>query len=181
MTEFITPKELSKITGLSVLTLKQQGYRGSSKYEFKKGNNGKISYRSPQVRCSLVKERELNILSTSKAPCSANKVKRNSGKGFHSKSRYQFSQLKIINERRKKMKEEWLAKQRVREESSLSHEPSRVSNLSRNKEQGSRRKFRGYGYSDEPYVEVKPAPMNHEPRFKSKVQELIWRAKQYKL
>jgi len=32
-----------------------------------------------------------------------------------------------------------------------------------------------------PTIEVTPAPMNQEPRFKNKVQELIWRAKQYKL
>ena len=79
------------------------------------------------------------------------------------------------------MKEERLAKQRVREESSMSHEPSRVNNLSRNLEQGSRRKFRGFGYGSEPYVEVKLAPKKQEPRFKSKIQEMIWRAKQYKL
>ena len=126
MTEFITPKELSKITGLSVSTLKQQRYRGSSKYEYKKGNDGKISYQSPQVRCSLVKERQLNTLSTSKPdePRSNNQPKRNSGRGFHSKSRYQFSQLKVINEQRKKMKEERLAKQRIKDESSMSHRES---------------------------------------------------------
>ena len=27
-----------------------------------------------------------------------------------------------------------------------------------------RRKFQGFGYSDEPYIEVKPAPMNQEQR-----------------
>ena len=40
-----------------------------------------------------------------------------------------------------------------------------------------RRKFQGYGYGSEPYVEVKPAPMNQEPRFKNKIEEMIWRSK----
>ena len=180
MNEFISPKELSKITGLSVSTLKQQRYRGSSKYEFKKGNNGKISYQSPEVRCSLVEQRELNTLSTSKAPCSANKVKLNSGKGFHSKSRYQFSQLKIINERRKKMKEERLAKQRIKDESSLSHEPLTTNHGTRDFDRP-RRKFRGYGYGSEPLTEV-VVPRSPKPlTFKNKIQEYIHIAKQSKL
>lgn len=179
MNEFITPEELSKILGVKVSTLKQQRYRGSSKHEFKKGDNGKILYRSPEVRVSQVGQRGMNTLSTSKpsVPRSDNKVKRNSGKGFHSASRYQFSQLKVINEQRKKMKEERLAKQRIKEETSVSREPSRINHETRDFDRP-RRKFRGFGYGTEPTIEVIPAPMKREIRFKNKIQELIWRAKQ---
>ena len=76
------------------------------------------------------------------------------------------------------MKEERLAKQRIKDESSMSHEPSRVSNLSRNREQGSRRKFRGYGYSEPPTIEVE-IPRSPKPlTFKNKIEEFIHIAKQ---
>ena len=76
------------------------------------------------------------------------------------------------------MKEERLAKQRIKDESSMSHEPSRVSNLSRNLEQGSRRKFRGFGYGSEPLTEVS-IPRSRKPlEFKNKIEEYIFQAKQ---
>ena len=69
-------------------------------------------------------------------------------------------------------------KQRIKDESSMSHEPSRVSNLSRNLEQGSRRTFRGYGYSDEPLTDVS-VPRSRKPlEFKNKIEEYIHIAKQ---
>ena len=37
--------------------------------------------------------------------------------------------------------------------------------------------FRGY-MADEEFTEVKPAPMNQEPRFKNKIEEYIHIAKQ---
>ena len=37
--------------------------------------------------------------------------------------------------------------------------------------------FRGY-MADEKFTEVKPAPMNQEPRFKHKIEEFIHIAKQ---
>ena len=40
------------------------------------------------------------------------------------------------------------------------------------------RRFRGYGYSEPPTIEVTPAPMNQEPRFKNKIEEFIHIAKQ---
>ena len=36
--------------------------------------------------------------------------------------------------------------------------------------------FRGY-MADEEFTEVTPAPMNQEPRFKNKIEEMIWRSK----
>ena len=40
-----------------------------------------------------------------------------------------------------------------------------------------RRKFQGFGYSKPPTIEVTPAPMHQEPRFKNKVEEYLWRSK----
>ena len=41
------------------------------------------------------------------------------------------------------------------------------------------RKYQFKGYmADEEFIEVTPAPMNQEPRFKNKIEEMIWRAKQ---
>ena len=75
------------------------------------------------------------------------------------------------------MKEERLAKQRVKEQTSMSHEPLRTNHVSRNLDQGSRRKFRGFGYSDEPLTEVS-IPRSPKPlTFKNKIEEYLWRSK----
>ena len=75
------------------------------------------------------------------------------------------------------MKEERLAKQRIREESSLSHEPLTTNHGTRDFDRP-RRKFRGFGYSDEPLTEVS-IPRSRKPlEFKNKIEEYIHIAKQ---
>ena len=84
-------------------TLKKQRYRGNSPYKFIKSNTGSVLYLPLEVRQTEVNQHQLSTLSTKiHDPRSVNKVKRNSGNGFHSKSRYWSagSQLKNINDLR---------------------------------------------------------------------------------
>ena len=95
---------MSDLTGYSQETLKKQRYRGSSKYKYVK-KNGRVLYLPPEVRQKQDNHRDLSTLSTepkSREPSCLNKVKRNSGTGFHSKSRYWSagSQLRNINDLR---------------------------------------------------------------------------------
>ena len=133
-------------------------------------------YECPELRVSMDKQHESPPMSTkSRVPCSLNKVKRRSGRGFHSASRYYAygSALRLINEKRKKQKLERMARETAREE----FQNERVRSTRVLNDDRPRRKFRGYGYGSEPYVEVKPAPMHQEPRFKNKIEEMIWRSK----
>ena len=157
-------------------TLKKQRYRGNSPYKFIKSNTGSVLYLPLEVRQTEVNQHQLSTLSTKiHDPRSVNKVKRNSGNGFHSKSRYWSagSQLKNINDQRHKARLEKESKENAKEV----FEEERVRSTRVLNDDRPRRKFRGYGYSDEPYIEVKPAPMNQEPRFKNKIEEMIWRSK----
>ena len=67
------------------------------------------------------------------------------------------------------------------------HEPRSMSpalSVARPSDHGfTRRKyvFKGYMSEDNAYIEVKPNPMTHEPRFKNKIEEYIHIAKQSKL
>ena len=128
----------------------------------------------PEVRVSMDNEHESPPMSTTKKSQSrVPSLKKRSGRGFHSASRYWAygSQLRLINEKRKKQKLERMAKETAREEFQNERVKStRVINNDR-----PRRKFQGFGYSDEPYIEVKPNPMHQEPRFKNKVEEYLWR------
>ena len=100
--------------------------------------------------------------------------KLNGGSGQHAKKCYWGfrSPLRRINEERKKRAEE---KRKSNDPCPVSPTPS----VRGPSDQGfTKRKyvFRGY-MADEEFVEVKPAPMNQEPRFKNKIEEYLWRSK----
>ena len=176
--KYLSSRGLSELTGVSLETLKKQRYRNSSKYKFTKSNTGRVLYETPEVRQTEVNQHELSTLSTepkSREPRCLNKVKRNSGNGFHSKSRYWSagSQLKNINDQRHKLKLERMAKQNAKEV----YQEERVRSVRTLNDDRPRRKFQGYGYSKPPTIEVTPARMHQEPRFKNKIEEMIWRSK----
>ena len=157
---------MSSVTGVSQETLKKQRYRNNSPFNYIK-QGSKVLYEPPEVRVSMDNEHECPPMSTTKKPLSreprsANQGTRNSGNGFHSKSRYWSagSQLKNINDQRHKARLEKEAKQNAKEV----FEEERVRSTKVLNDDRPRRKFQGYGYGSEPYVEVKPAPMNQEPR-----------------
>ena len=166
---------MSDLTGYSQETLKKQRYRGSSKYKYVK-KNGRVFYLPLEVRQTMDNRREMSTLSTKiHEPCSSNKVKRNSGNGFHSKSRYWSagSQLRNLNDARHRARLEREAKENAKEV----YQEERVRSVRTLNDDRPRRKFRGFGYGSEPYVEVIPAPMHQEPRFKNKIEEYLWRSK----
>ena len=165
---------MSDLTGYSQETLKKQRYRGSSKYKYVK-KNGRVFYLPLEVRQTMDNRREMSTLSTKiREPRCLNKGTRNSGTAFHSKSRYWSagSQLKNINDQRHKARLEKEAKQNAKEV----FEEERVRSTKVLNDDQPRRKFRGYGYGSEPYVEVTPAPKKQELRFKNKIEEMIWRS-----
>ena len=158
-------------------TLKKQRYRGNSPYKFTKSNTGRVLYLPLEVRQTEVNQHQLSTLSTKiHDPRAVNKVKRNSGNGFHSKSRYWSagSQLKNINDQRHKVRLEKEAKENARKV----FQEERVRSVRTLNDDPPRRKFRGFGYSEPLTIEVTPAPMNQEPRFKHKIEEFIHIAKQ---
>ena len=168
---------MSDLTGYSQETLKKQRYRGSSKYKYVK-KNGRVLYLPPEVRQKQVNQHELSTLSTEpkiREPSCLNKVKRNSGNGFHSKSRYWSagSQLKNINDARHRARLEREAKENAKEV----YQEEKIRSVRTFNDDRPRRKFRGFGYGSEPYVEVIPAPIKREPKFRNKIQEMIWRSK----
>ena len=73
---------------------------------------------------------------------------------------------------RKKQKLDRIAKEVVREE--FQKERVRSTRVITNDRP---RRFKGYGYSDEPYVEVE-VPRSPKPlTFKNKIEEYLWRSK----
>ena len=101
--------------------------------------------------------------------------KLNGGSGQHAKKCYWGfrSPLRRINEERKKRAEE---KKKSNDPCPVSPAPSVVGPS----DQGfTKRKyvFRGYMSEDNDYVEVKPNPTTKEPKFKNKIEEMIWRSK----
>ena len=170
---------MSSVTGVSQETLKKQRYRNNSPFNYIK-QGSKVLYECPRPRVSMDNEHESPPMSTTKKSQSrVPSLKKRSGRGFHSASRYWAygSQLRLINEKRKKQKLERMAKETAREEFQNERVKStRVINNDR-----PRRKFQGFGYSEPPTIEVIPAPMKREIRFKSKIEEYIHIAKQSKV
>ena len=176
--KYLSSRGLSELTGVSLETLKKQRYRNSSKYKYTKSNTGRVLYETPEVRQTEVNQHKLSTLSTEPKihePCSSNKVKRNSGNGFHSKSRYWSagSQLKNINDLRHRHRLEKEAKENARKV----FQEERVRSVRTLNDDRPRRKFQGYGYSEPPTIEVE-VPRSPKPlTFKNKIEEMIWRSK----
>ena len=168
---------MSEVVGVSQETLKKQRFRGNSPYKFIKSNTGRVLYETPEVRQTMDKQHELSTMSTepkNRVPCSLNKVKRRSGRGFHSASRYYAygSQLRLINEQRKKQKLERMAKETAREV----YQEEKIRSV-RTLNDDRPRRFKGYGYSEPPTIEIE-IPRSRKPlEFKNKVEEYLWRSK----
>ena len=177
--KYLSSRQMSEVTGVSLETLKKQRFRNNSPYKFIKEGR-RVLYLAPEPRVSMDNEHESPPMSTTKKSQSrVPSLKKRSGRGFHSGSRYWAygSQLRLINEKRKKQKLERMAKQNAKEV----FEEERVRSTKVLNDDRPRRKFQGYGYSEPPTIEVTPAPMNQEPRFKNKIEEYIHIAKQSKL
>ena len=176
--KYLTSREMSEVVGVSQETLKKQRFRGNSPYKFIKSNTGRVLYLPPEVRQKQDNHRDLSTLSTepkSREPRSANQGTRNSGNGFHSKSRYWSagSQLRNINDQRHKARLEREAKENAKEV----YEEEKIRSVRTFNDDRPRKKFRGYGYGSEPFTEVE-VPRTRKPlEFKNKIEEFIHIAK----
>ena len=176
--KYLTSREMSEVVGVSQETLKKQRFRGNSPYKFIKSNTGRVLYLPPEVRQKQDNHRDLSTLSTepkSREPRSKNKGTRNSGNGFHSKSRYWSagSQLRNINDLRHRARLEREAKENAKEV----YQEEKIRSVRTLNDDRPRRKFRSYGYSDEPIIEIE-VPRSPKPlKFKNYIEEEIHRLK----